>query len=233
MGRKNKEKTPAQKARAALMEKHGARGKRNANVWLIQCWHTHGDLVFTGDARAEHYYACEGDPAIAEVTYVVAPVSVVVDAVSYTVEFDARVVDRTGDLEFRKVGQRAPTVDSDDANAYAAHVQAARQLGGTYRPIRFRDLDLLRTRTANWRRALRFLRATRHHPLGIIESDVRLLFERRVSTTLGRLIDTLTVHEEPLVVAAAIRLVLKRVLASDLDKAPLSRGTTLTLERQA
>ncbi|GAB6196020.1 hypothetical protein [Lysobacter xanthus] len=233
MGRKKKELSPAQKARAALMEKHGARGRRNANLWLVQCWRTGGDLVFSGDARAEHYYACEGDATVADASYVVEPQLIAVEGRSFEIVFDARVVYRDGRIEFRRVGSKAPTPDGEDEVAFRAHVDAAARLGGTYQAVRLHDLDLLRQRTANWRRMLRFLRATKHHPLGMVESDVRLRFEQRGSTTLGRLLDTLTVHEEPLVVAAVARLLLKRVLASDLDRAPLSRGTTLKLEVSA
>jgi hypothetical protein len=227
MGRKKKEPTPAQKARRALMEKYGLRGSRAANLWIIACPLTGEDLVFSSDAHAEHYYVCSGDPEVQAVQYRVDPVRVTHADKTLLVQFDARVELADGTIEYRRVGASAPTRDGKKADLFPAFEAAARQQGGVYRPVPLADLDRHVTRSANWRRALRWLRAARHHPLAIIESDVRLRVEQHAPLDLARLAASLPQHPFPLVIAAAVRLVFKRALRSDLDTAPWSAATLL------
>lgn len=227
MGRKKKEPTPAQKARRALMEQYSLRGSRAANLWVIACPLSGEDLVFSSDARAEHYYVCAGDANVRASNFRVDPVEVEHDGTRVVVRFDARIELADGTVEYRRVGASAPTAESKSAAAFRAHVAAAERLGGVYRPVTLTELDRHLTRTANWRRAMRWLRAAKHHPLGIIESDVRFRVEQHAPCTLDRLIASLPQHSSPLVVAAAVKLVLKRALRSDLDTAPWSAATQL------
>lgn len=227
MGRKKKEPTPAQKARRALMEKYGLRGSRAANLWIIACPLTGEDLVFSSDALTEHYYVCSGDPEVRAVQYRVDPIQVVHAEEPLLVQFDARVELADGTIEYRRIGATAPTRDGKKADLFPAFEAAAQLRGGVYRPVPLAELDRHLTRSANWRRALRWLRAAKHHPLGIIESDVRLRVEQRAPCELERLIASLPQHPAPLVVAAAVRLVFKRALRSDLDTAPWSTATLL------
>lgn len=227
MGRKKKEPTPAQKVRQALMAEHGLRGSRAANIWIIACPLTGEELVFASDSQAEHYYVCSGDPEVRAAQYRVDPIQVAHAGQTVVVRFDARVELADGTVEYRRVGASAPTANGDKADLFPAFEAAAQQRGGVYRPVPPSELDRHLTRSANWRRALRFLRAAKHHPLSIIESDVRLRIEQHAPCDLARVISSLPQHPAPLVIAAAVRLLFKRALRSDLDTAPWSAATLL------
>ena len=232
MGRK-KNKTPAQGLRAQHLQAQGQAGSGKANLWHTKCLYTGQDIVFNGDRRIEHFYACEGDPQTRRAWYGIEPVRVTLHGTAFEVPFDAKVELLDGTLEYRAVGAAAAVSGkSEDVLRVEAFKLAAQRLGGVYRPITLADLDRAKQRVLNWRRGLRFVRASWPAQLNEAESIVRVRLEQRRTWSLGELIKELDLPP-PLVVAAAMRLLHKRVLSSDLDTQMLSTHTQLSVIREA
>ena len=233
MGRK-KNKTPAHQVRAQHLQAHRQAGSGMANLWHTKCLYTGQDLVFNGDRRIEHFYACEGDPQTRRAWYGIEPVQVTLHGTAYEVRFDAKVELLDGTLEYRTVGAAAAVSGkSEDVLRVEAFKLAAQRLGGVYRPITLADLDRVKQRVLNWRRGLRFVRASWPAQLNEAESIVRARIEQRRTWPLGELIMVLGNLPPPLVVAAVMRLMHKRVLSSDLDTQMLSTHTQLSVIREA
>lgn len=229
MGRK-KARTPAQQIRAKYLEANGLRGSGNANIWVTTCPRSGEDLVFVGDARIEHFYACEGDPSVVCADYRVEKSTGVIKGNSFPVQFDARVELTNGQIEYRVVGSKAPCEASKDKEIeLQACVNAAERLGGRYRPILLSDLDGWKQRTNNWRRAMRFLRACKHHPLGESEGAVCAQLQQHGNMAIGQLLANLPHTEESILVGVIVRLLHKRALVSDLDQVLFSKHTILRL----
>ena len=230
MGRK-KAKSPAQEARARYLQANGLKGSPNANIWFTKCPRTAKDIVLIGDSRIEHFYACEGDPAVQKVTYGIEEEAVVINGNTLPVRFDARVEYTDGRIELRTVGDKAPTKGQGDALKLQACITAAERLGGTYRSIPLRELDAQKQRIMNWRRALRFFRACKGHPLGEAEAAVAAHLHQYRRRTIGQLLEGLPSIEGPILIGALVSLLHKRVLASDLDDAIFSTHTIIEVAR--
>lgn len=233
MGRK-KAKSPAQQARAKYMEAHGLRANSNANIWFTRCPRSGADLVLIGDARIEHFYATEGDPDVAEAVYGLEPMTVAINGQAVPVKFDAKVEFLDGRVEYRIVGKTAPHNEGKNCERQLqACISAAEGLGGVYRPVLLRDLDACKQRILNWRRAMRFWRACKHHSLAEPEAAVYVQLVQHKRLTIAQLLQSLPGFEPPIVVGAITRLLHKRALVADLDTQMLSAHTLLQLKSES
>jgi hypothetical protein len=233
MGR-TKAKTPAQQARAKYVEAHGLRGNTNANIWFTKCPYTGEDLVFIGDARIEHFYACVGDPDVVRTFYRIDAQATRVNGNEFKIQFDARVEFSDGRIEYRIVGAKAPRRDKKGQELeFQACGEAARRLGGCYRPVSLVDLDRLQQRVRNWRRAMRFVRACKDHPLGEAEAAVCAQLKQHKRMTIGQLLVALSDFEAPILVGAIVRLLHKRALTSDLDRELFSRHSVIAAVKES
>lgn len=227
MGRKRQDRSPKQQGRDRLIAAHGLRNNPKANVWITRSIRSGEELAFAGDKACEHYYACEGDPDVRVVFYNPPSRTLEHEGRSYTCEFNARVEYLDGRIEYHAIGLWSDS--AADQARFAAFGQAASELGGVFRPIRTSDLDALQVRIANWRRALRFVRAATHHPITGAINRLRMRFEMTRTARWAELAEADPCTHPSLVYAAVVTLLRDRVLLSDLDTNPLSLLTVLQL----
>lgn len=226
MGRK-KNKSPAQAARTALVERYGLKNNKNANYWFVRCPRTGADWLFDSDLRIEHYYACESDPTVVNADYSFRKLAVQIDGVEYDARIDARVELTGGEVELRRVQTLTEQARETNDQQEAAIAAAVTATGARYRLTTVDELDRISQRVRNWRRGYRFLRAARLLTFVTTESNVRLRLEQRRDVTLEQLIASLPNEDGPLVVAAVMSLHRKRLITSDLDINPLGTSTRL------
>lgn len=224
MARRNG-KSLAQTQRDGLIDAVERRGRKTANIWLLREPITGNDLVLVGDLRMEHFFATEGDPKVTKAVYTPQPA----DGEGRPVQFDAVVDFCDGRRECRHV--RRAVTEEESAPATPANI-AAKSLGGRYIVVTTRELDTHRQRVQNWQRALAALNRCSHRPLELVEFEILARVDPNHPTTLGELCEALT-QDPALLVAATVRLLRKRTLASDLDDKPWSRNTRITRERAA
>lgn len=213
-------KSLAQTQRDALIDAVDRRGRKTANIWLLREPSTGKDVVLVGDLRMEHFFATEGDPTVDRAEYESAPV----EAGEATVKFDAVVDFRDGHRECRQVQRVALP---EDAPELAPTRAAAQRLGGRYVVVTTRELDAQRQRIQNWQRALPALNRCAHRPLELVEFEVLARISAGKPSTIGELCAALE-RDPALLVAATVRLMRKRALASDMDCKPWGRDTRIT-----
>lgn len=227
VGRKRQDRSPKQQGRDRLIAAHGLRNNPKANLWITRSIRTGEELAFAGDKAHEHYYACEGDPDVGVAVYNPPSRALERDGRTYTCQFNARVEYLDGRIEYHAIGLWGESA-ADQAKS-AAYGQAAKELGGVFRPIRTSDLDALKVRITNWRRAFRFVRAATHHPITGAINRLRVRFEATRTARWGDLVAAEPETHPSLVSAAVVTLLHDRVLLSDLDTNPLSLLTVLQL----
>jgi hypothetical protein len=202
--------SPAQAQRDSLTAEVQSRGRKPANIWLLWSAMNDKDLVLVGDLRADHFYACEGDPDIIAVTYNPDPIPLKVGDNVELLEFSARVTLQDNTTELRVVGPKRGKLDllrmaAESSGAKFVHVTPA-------------YLEPLSLRVRNWRWALAALFRCNRHPITNLENTISYFLSRHSQASVGEVFANLTRgDDEPLVSAAIFSLLSKRLIESDLD----------------
>lgn len=221
MAAKKKGVSPAQSQRDSLTAEVQARGKKVANIWLLWSAKNDEDVVLVGDLKADHFFACEGDPRIAAVTYNPESIQVAVGEKIERLNFAARVTLQDNTTELHIVSANRGTKQLLE--------RAAEISGATLVHVTPAYLDPMAIRIGNWRRALRFLSCCRNRSLANVENAVSHYLFKRSQASLGEVVaHVVRDGDDSLVVAAIVSLLSKRLIESDMDFHYLSLKTTLS-----
>lgn len=208
----------AQSRRDELVREIRRRGKKASNIWYVFAAGSRTNVVLLGDLRFELYLATEGDPDVRDAEYNPPPIAVALGDTHYEVQFDVVVRRCGGQCECRDVHETSIFGEAvGDCLDFSLKKAAAQEMGAVYREFTLADLDALQQRTRNWARAIAALARCRHVELASEEHAVALSLADGAMHSLGSLIQAFNCEPPALVVAAAVSLLRKRVIRSDLD----------------
>lgn len=198
---------------------------RLQNLWAVRTFDG-TRVVLASDVALEHFFFTEGDPTVATVQY---PSEQAPEMLSWEgVYFDALVSFRDGRRECRHVRRASiEPISLRHSERLKAAQAAAWHLGATYAQITASELDGAKQRIRNWMRLMAAHRRCSHRPLEVLEKLLAAYLTRAGETTLDGLLSWVPEESDALKIAAAALLLRKRLIASDLDEATLSRHTRL------
>jgi len=208
----------AQSRRDDLVRKIRGRGKKASNIWYVFAAGSRSNVVLLGDLRFELFLATEGDPDVDDAEYNPKPITVALGDTRYEVGFDAIVRRCDGQRECRDVHETSIFGgETGDSLEFSLKKVASQAIGAAYREFTLPDLDRLQQRTRNWARAIAALARCRHVELAPEEHAVALSLADGAMHSLGALIQAFDQMQPAHVIAAAVSLLRKRAIRSDLD----------------
>lgn len=221
MAAKKKGVSPAQAQRDSLTQTIRARGRKVSNIWLLWSAINNADLVIAGDVRADHFFACEGDPRIIAVDYTPKPVPFHTSNIVEHLEFDAHATLLDNSREWRVVRPHRRNVE------LLRH--AAEKAGATFVDVTPASLDPYAMRISNWRFVLAARLRCRGRPIAHLEDAVAMCVARQRNVTIREVLEQLAEGvDPPLMFAAIASLLSRRKIKSDLDFKDWSLHTVLS-----
>ncbi len=223
MPKKGKSKTSPTTVRLAVAQ----RGHKIFNIWYAWSYKLRTELILPSDPALFHVALLEADPNVK--TYVLEAPSMVAhmhDEVVRT-RFDATVTFRNGSKSWDEVKWDLPTPDSDRPNQIRAQSQLAAENGVEHRIFTAEILARQATRIWNALRMLQVLHAAEDFSVAMGRTSIlnRLLAG---PSSIGEL-RQVEKQDEGLNLAALFGLVVEGAISCDIDSAPLSDRTIVSL----
>lgn len=218
--------------RGKLAAAYGQRGVGNNSLWYVYSPRTKSDWVLRSDLEWDHFVLTESDPTVASCNYIPEKFNVLYKSDSLEIPVDVTVDYQDGRTEWRQVrfAGNESTENSPAAVELSSRIEAAQQVGKSYRlwteDIVRRNPMLL----ANWRRVLAWMAAARDRPLSIFRDEIARALKNEGELTLSQIEAMWGEASFGLYTAAAFSELQRGTWVSNLDAVPLSPRTIIRIK---
>lgn len=217
--------------RGKLAAAYGQRGTGPNSLWYVYSPRSQRDWVLRSDLEWDHFVLAESDPTIASCSYEPSQQSLPSNGKLLDIPVDAIITYADGGVEWRRVRFASTPEEAvlPDGH-YEQCVDAAKQVGVTYKLWTEETIRKNGVLLANWRRAIAWMAAARDRSLAAYQTDLQRAIQSESKLTLAQIETMFGEAMFALYVATAFRELQRGVYISDLDALPLSLQTVIELQ---
>ena len=224
MAQKNSGKSPRARARQSLRSAYRARGRGNANLWLVRSVKTERDWLIPSDRALVHWlHFLETDPKIA--TFCIEPSPEEMRTRGFAEIESAAAVARTHDglIEIHRIYENDEVAAADST--------ASDELNGArlVKVCAATDLRSCSRHAFRWLNALAYANAIGKESHEAAFGAVGGVIQRMNCGSVGDVTDTLELHAAPIVIGVLVHLAVSGSITLDLGAGPLARSTQWSL----